>query len=98
MKFSIIHPTARVTPDFISPWWTAQRAAFAGCDNPRDVEYILVVHESRRSAYQTEGAYWWGEWGRITLVTNYGRDCLVDQCNAGQLAASGEIILGNQDD
>jgi Glycosyltransferase like family 2 len=37
-------------------------------------------------------------WGQFQVVINYGRDCLVDQCNAGQLAATGEIFIGNQDD
>ena len=38
------------------------------------------------------------EFGRLVVVINYERDCLVDQCNAGNLAAQGEIVMGNQDD
>jgi hypothetical protein len=103
MKFSIIHPTARVTPNFEHPWWHAAESALYACDSPRDVEYILVIHHSRaREFYRTlssPGAHipakLWGTW---SIVINHGRDCLVDQCNAGQLAAQGEIIVGNQDD
>ena len=105
MKFSIIHPTARVTQDFAHPWWMAAIRAYNHCDNPRDVEYVVVVHHSRLLAF------WDGQlgkplpncvhgngWARFVVVTNFGRDCLVDQCNAAQLAVSGEIIVGNQDD
>lgn len=102
MKFSIIHPTARVTRDFAHPWWLAEEAALRGCDAPQDVEYILVVHHSRAEAFY---AMFTGPvqvcspfWGKLSYVINHGRDCLVDQCNAGQAAASGEIIVGNQDD
>jgi hypothetical protein len=98
LKFSIIHPTARVTPEFANPYWMAADSALAGCDNPQDVEYILVVHHSRIQGMFGLPAFTPRLFGRFTVVTNYGRDCLVDQCNAGQLAASGEIIVGNQDD
>jgi hypothetical protein len=103
MKFSVIHPTARVTPDFENPWWMAAYAAFNGADFPQDIEYILVVHVSRMNAF-CANAYRWG-WsnpektlGRFVVVTNYGRDCLVDQRNAGYLAATGEIQRWNHDD
>ena len=105
MKFSIIHPTARVDLGAATPWWIAAWSAFAQSDNPANVEYILVVHQSRVQAF------WMAlqersdtlmdvcsKWGKFTVVTNYGRDCLVDQCNAGQLAMTGEILVGNQDD
>ena len=95
MKFSVIHPTARLTADFELPWWLAADSVFQGCNWPQDVEYILVVHHSRRGQLDWQAQY---RFGRVVLVTNYGRDCLVDQCNAGQLAASGEIICWNQDD
>lgn len=104
MKFSIVHPTARVTPEFVNPWWKAMYSArdSAGCTN--DVEYIVVVHVSRLSDFwrvmqeHVNMAFNRTQWGRFQVVTNFGRDCLVDQCNAGQLAAQGEIILDNQDD
>ena len=51
MKFSIIHPTARVTPAFEHPWWIAAESALLGCDSPQDVEYILNVHHSRAAAF-----------------------------------------------
>ena len=113
MKFSIIHPTARVTHSFEHVWWKAFASALRACDDPKQCEYILVVHVSRipdlempwcranRIHTSLRGT---GDvppdslFGRFTVVTNFDRDCLVDQCNAGQLAASGEILIGNQDD
>jgi len=96
VKFSIVHPTARLHEDFQHPWWKACASAADNCDNPSDVEYILVVHQSRRD--MLNGLAQFSKFGRFAVVTNYGRDCLVDQSNAGVAAASGEIILGNQDD
>ena len=32
------------------------------------------------------------------MAVNYGRDCLADQANVGMLAASGDIIIWNEDD
>jgi hypothetical protein len=106
MKFSIIHPTARVTPGFEHPWNLAFASAYACCDRPEDVEYILVVHKSRIKAFWhifPKLAPNWNldrhGWGRFQVITNSQRDCLVDQCNAGMLAAQqGEIWIGNQDD
>jgi hypothetical protein len=104
LKFSIIHPTARVRQKFEHAWWDAAEAALRGCDSAVDVEYILVVHHSRAGEFWgvadlwADGLHHTPEWGRFTVVTNYGRDCLVDQCNAGQLAATGEIHCWNQDD
>jgi len=96
VKFSIVHPTARLHEDFQHPWWKACASAAANCDNPSDVEYILVVHQSRRD--MLNGLAQFSKFGRFTVVTNYGRDCLVDQSNAGIAATSGEIIIGNEDD
>src|ERR1700722_8400877 len=105
MKFSIIHPTARVTPEFAHPWWIAAHSALKTCDYHAEVEYILVVHHSRYEKLEEYLPFYCADvvqseagWGRFTVVINYGRDCLVDQSNAGVAAASGEIILGNQDD
>ena len=47
VKFSIIHPTARVTPDFEHAWWNACESLLLGCDDPKRVEYILVVDEAQ---------------------------------------------------
>ena len=99
MKFSVIHPTARVTPDFDNPWWKAADSAISGADNPRDLEYILVVHHSRAQDFWEHLQGWLAcEVGRFQIVINWDRDCLVDQCNAGMLAAQGEIQCWNQDD
>jgi hypothetical protein len=92
MKFSIIHPTARVED---SGWWRAYDSVLSGCDCLEDVEYIVVVHESRAQQFIQHD---YPTFARFTIVVNRGRDCLVDQCNAGLLAASGEILCGNQDD
>ena len=94
MKLSIIHPTARVKPSFQNPWWKSAQRAFETCDRPEDIEYIVIVHQSRILQYLSVPL----PFGKFTVVVNYGRDCLVDQCNAGMLAAQGEIWLGNQDD
>ena len=99
MKFSVIHPTARVTPDFDNPWWKAADSAISGADNPRDLEYVLVVHHSRAQDFWEHLQGWLAcEVGRFQIVINRDRDCLVDQCNAGMLAAQGEIQCWNQDD
>jgi hypothetical protein len=102
LKFSVIHPTARVTSEFEHAWWKAAGVAGFTCDDRSQVEYILVVHHSRRNdlleSLRESMNKWSLEWGRLIVVTNFGRDCLVDQCNAGMLAASGEIQIWNQDD
>lgn len=49
MKFSIIHPTARVRPpypSFPTGWRESMQAFFYRCDEPGEVEYILVIHHS----------------------------------------------------
>ena len=96
MKFSVIHPTARVTEGVAHHWTIAAERALNTCDNWWDVEYILVVHESR--AVYLNDARMHFPFGRFQIVINYGRDCLVDQCNAGSIAATGEIQIWNQDD
>lgn len=101
MKFSIIHPTARVTNDFEHPWYHAMMSAAKGCTDKTQVEYIVVVHHSRiHDFWETFKTVPHGHtnWGRFIVVVNHGRDLLVDQGNAGLLAAAGEIIVGNQDD
>ena len=98
MKFSVIHPTARLDRSFEHYWSHAADSVLMNCDSPEDVEYILVVHQSRELPYAWQAGIFPHRFGRFSIVTNYGRDCLVDQCNAGQLAASGEILCWNQDD
>jgi hypothetical protein len=101
LKFSIIHPTARVDYDLALSWWKSYDYAAAYCDNRADVEYIVVVHQSRIQAFHEslrKIMFPFYFWGRFIIVQNDGRDCLVDQVNAGQLAATGEILVGNQDD
>lgn len=102
LKFTIIHPTARVSPEGFKLWWfEAQSAAMAACDQPSNVEYLVVVHHSRAAQFWSGLAGCNGaphKWGRFTVIVNRGRDCLVDQSNAAHIAMQGEIIVGNQDD
>src|ERR1700690_3460031 len=101
MKFSILHPTARlkVYPSFPYGWWDAAHHAFMMCEKPQEVEYLLIVHNSdlpdlwkQLSRHAPEA------WGRFSIVQNSDRNLLVYQCNAGLRAASGEIILFLEDD
>jgi len=102
VKFSILHPTARVKPmgSFPYGWAHAYEDFHISCSHPEEVEYVLVVHHSRiASFYSNLSILMVGRtWGRFQVVVNYGRDCVVDQCNAGLLACSGEIVLGIMDD
>lgn len=100
MKFSVIHPTARVDLTFGEyAWWHAAESVLRTSDSdPRDMEYILVVHFKRLDLLWTFMEHARPYFGRFTVVVNTGRDCLVDQCNAGLLAAQGEIHCWNQDD
>lgn len=104
MKFSVIHPTARVCTSLLN-WADAMFQWQRTCDNPQDVEYIVIVHESRIGAFwgcfgddQAIGHDNPGEWGRFVVVVNHLRDCVVDQVNEGLKAATGEIIIGTMDD
>jgi len=104
MKISIIHPTARIKPRAPFPlgWYGACLQWFDTCESPSDIEYLVVVHESRQFDF------WWHNtglmkertqpWGNFRVVVNHGRDCIVDQCNTGTLAASGDILVHSMDD
>lgn len=99
MKISILHPTARVTPNYENPWWKAAMSALDACSDPSQVEYILVVHESRYADFaESFKRFPMPAWGRFTVCCNRDRDCLVDQGNTALLAATGEIIVGCDDD
>lgn len=102
MKFSVIHPTARVNRSFDNWWAVSMIQWWRNCDLAREVEYIVIVHESRIAAFWEELAsppiVAMPEWGRFTVVVNHGRDCVVDQCNEGLKAATGEILIGTMDD
>ena len=105
MKFSIIHPTARVNTRKLLNWAAAMFHWQRACENPQDVEYIVIVHESRIGEFwssfgedQDVGYSNPGGWGRFTVVVNHGRDCVVDQVNEGLKAATGEILIGTMDD
>ena len=100
MKFSIIHPTARVTDKGEYPWWVSRSHWGQCCSNRGDVQYIVVVHKSRWRDFWLTFAQTslMANWGAFQVVCNQGRDCLVDQCNAGLREATGEILIWNQDD
>ena len=106
MKFSIIHPTARVKPtgSFPSGWMGACEQWAGASANSADAEYIVIVHESRLRDFWNSFTWgdavapWLSKWGRFTVVVNHGRDCVVDQVNEGLKAATGEILIGTMDD
>ena len=102
MKFTILHPTARTKafPSFPLGWLGVCRQWFSACMKPSDVEYVLIVHESRIAEMWANLIRWGAApaWGRFTVVVNHGRDCIVDQANAGVVAASGEILIWSMDD
>lgn len=103
MKYSVIHPTARVKPypSFPDGWLGACFQWFYACEKPEEVEYIVVVHISRHMELTKNIAEFKRRlpaWGRLQIVINRDRDCLVDQCNAGMQAATGEIVIGTMDD
>ncbi len=112
---SILHPTARVKPSASFPrgWKAAcEQFAFAAA-RPEQIEYILIVHESRWPDFWAEyggppphsdkmhaithvpGS---DRYGAFYVVQNHGRDCVVDQINAGAAVASGELLIGIMDD
>jgi hypothetical protein len=126
---SILHPTARVKPypSFPRGWRGACDQFFATARWPRNIEYVLIVHESRWEEFLMPGidagsnCDWRGlnielvscvavnapqttvivripYWGQIKLVRNTGRDCVVDQINAGAAASTGQILIGIMDD
>jgi hypothetical protein len=91
---SILHPTARVKPAPL--WWkTAHDQLLASCENPQDVEYVLVVHKSRKHLLEGTPS---DRWGAVRVVTNRERDCVVDQNNAAAAECTGDIIIGIMDD
>ncbi len=121
---SILHPTARVKPypSFPRGWRAACEQFFAACAHPENVEYVLIVHESRWDEFLRDGlpvefglkfgfmraavingtvesvSFPMSYWGAVKIVVNRGRDCVVDQINAGAAAASGSLFIGIMDD
>lgn len=99
MKFSVIHPTARLKPSepFPSGCLEAIQHMYDTCSDPSQVEYVLVVHESDWQDFWNMGAKM-PAWGRFTLACNRQRSCFVDQSNAGWMAATGDIFVKGEDD
>ena len=118
---SILHPTARVKPyaSFPRGWRDACEQFYRTCSERAQVEYVLIVHESRWDEFwethlETEYGYETvavanvpdfpvcvmriPNWGAIKIVKNNGRDCVVDQINAGAAACSGQLLIGIMDD
>ncbi len=102
MKISVIHPTARVSPSEAFPqgWYAAYAQYMATCSCPDDIEYIIVVHESRLEEFWENlvSNGWKIRAGVARAVNNVGRDCVVDQLNAAAKYATGDIIMGTMDD
>ena len=46
---TVLHPTARVEPSEAWPrgWMEAEQQWYAMAHNPRQVEYVLIIHQSR---------------------------------------------------
>ena len=100
---SVIHPTRRIeaSEGFPQGWRSVYDAYRAACENPACVEYILVVHSSRWKQFWPSDFYNNADvrfWGRLRIVENTGRDCVVDQLNAGAKAATGVVLMGAMDD
>ena len=100
---SVIHPTRRIeaSAGFPQGWRSVYDAYRAACENPACVEYILVVHSSRWKQFWPSDFYNNADvrfWGRLRIVENTGRDCVVDQLNAGAKAATGVVLMGAMDD
>lgn len=103
MLISAIHPTARVKPypSFPNGWLDACNNFYANCKDPKQVEYVLVVHECRFAEFVD--SKWRDkvpEWGLFRVVCNMFRDCVVDQVNLGFKKAhhSTKLLLGIMDD
>ena len=100
--FSLFHPTARVRPypSFPRGWMDVCEAYFKACDHPEHVEYVIAVHTSRWEEFHNGplGAPVFPKWGAVRVVRNYGRDCVVDQCNVAAAASDGLVLHGVCDD
>jgi hypothetical protein len=106
--FSICHSTARIRPESPLWWYHSMRDFLKACDRPKDVEYILTVHESNWEEFhrlcrnQWGTGLWWGEfareWGNFRCIRNTGPNTGVGQGNAGGAAAKGLILIGGMDD
>lgn len=95
-------------------WRDACRSFFVGCDRPEWVEYVIAVHESRWAEFFRHGVVGdighsiievsdntvlsIEPWGRVRVVLNTGRDCVVDQVNAAARASTGKVLFGVMDD
>ena len=105
MRFSVIHPTARIKPPYPSfprGWFDSYRAFLEKCANPQDVQYVLVVHAHDYVAcLRSFGGFMakeWKEWGDFRFVINRGPNTYVAQVNAGAAAATGDIFIVTMDD
>lgn len=110
---SVLHPTARVKafPGFPSGCWGAVEQFANAAVKPHLLEYVLVVHSSNWSEFWLNFG---GEapdsdrvevcahacelYGSFLVVQNHGRNCVVDQINAGAKQCTGDVIIGVMDD
>ena len=111
-RFSVIHPTARTAPpypSFPTGWRVSYECWLKRCLVPDDVQYILVVHESRWDAFrqlwpgivEKDGVSYspFPEFGQFVIVKNSAKlETYVNQVNAGARHATGQIICLNMDD
>ena len=93
MLISCLHPTMRVKPGQQFYWADTMRAWFERCDEPREVQYCVVIHESRFGITDAVPG-----WGAFSVLVNHERDVLVDQSNVMMPAALADIHVPIDDD
>jgi hypothetical protein len=93
--FSICHATARLP----FGWVDAFRQAFENADRCDRLEYILCVDQKSEQQLSETIAQSGDMSGReFKVVVNHGRPCAVDAWNAAAAAATGAILIDQQDD
>src|SRR5271165_6303337 len=98
-RFTICHPTARIDPNKPLWWYNSMVAYFEACERPENVEYILVVHESRYAEYlATTELFTLPRWGSFRVILNQGLNNSNTQGNCAGRAATGHILIGSMDD
>ncbi len=107
LLISLIHPTARTKPypSFPKGWLEACNNFYKNCAKPYEVEYVVVVHQSRYQEFTQNYPFreLTNQWGYFKVVVNNGgqeTDNVVCQVNKGFAATSPEtkLLLGIMDD
>jgi len=90
VTFSLCHTTARL-PD---GWRKATQTWFDACDNPRDVEHVLVTD----CGFTSEVSCFEAIFPRMQWRQNTGRRCAVDGWNTSARFAEGQFLITLADD